>query len=162
MKILKEYGPYLTILLVVVLLKIYIMTPIAVNGDSMYPTLKNNDIMLLDKSNKKINRFDIVVIRYGDKYLIKRVIGLPGETVKFEDNVLYINGKEYEQDFLEENVVTKDFDLKGKIPKDFYFVMGDNRGVSLDSRMLGSFSIDKIDGKANFTIFPFNRLGNKK
>ena len=160
MKFLKEYGPYIIILIVVLLVKSYVITPIAVNGDSMFPTLEDNDIMILKKYDKKIERFDIVVVSYNNKYLIKRVIGLPGETIKYENNKLYVNGEYIEENFLDK-ATTEDFELTGKIPQEYYYVMGDNREISYDSRSIGAFSIKKILGKTNYTLYPFQRIGNK-
>ena len=158
MKFLKEYGPYIVILIVVLIVKTYIITPIAVNGDSMFPTLEDKDIMILRKYDKKIERFDIVVVSYNHKYLIKRVIGMPGELIKYEDNKLYVNGEYIEEDFLDK-ATTNDFEFK--IPQEYYFVMGDNREISYDSRSMGAFSINKILGKTNYTFYPFQRIGNK-
>lgn len=161
----KEIYPYLIVLLLVILVKSYIISPVQVNGDSMYGTLHNNDIMILNKMSynfDEIKRFDIVVINYKEKHLIKRVIGLPGETVEVKDNKLYINDKYIEETYLENNTITLNYKLDGKIPDGYYFVMGDNREVSLDSRALGLFSKSKIEGKAEFTIYPFTRFGSKK
>ncbi len=161
----KEYGPYILVIIGVLLFKQFLFAPVQVNGDSMYDTLHTNDIMILDKISKrtsKFKRFDIVVISYKNKYLIKRIIGLPGEEVEYKDNKLYINGEFVEEKFLNEETETKDFKLEGKVPDNFYFVMGDNRSVSLDSRSVGCFSIDKLEGRANLTIFPFSRFGNKE
>ena len=161
----KEYGIYIIVIIAVLLIKEFLFTPIMVSGESMKNTLLDKDIMILNKislNTEEIQRFDIVVISYKDKYLIKRVIGLPGETVEVKDNKLYINGKYVKEDFLDEDTYTKDFKLNGKVPKGFYFVMGDNRGNSNDSRYLGCFSRDKIEGKTSLTIFPFSRFGNKE
>ncbi len=161
----KEYGIYIIVIIAVLLIKEFLFTPIMVSGESMETTLLDKDIMILNKvslNTEKLQRFDIVVINYNGKYLIKRVIGLPGETVEVKDNKLYINGKYVKEDFLNKDTYTKDYKLDGKVPKNFYFVMGDNRGNSNDSRYLGCFSIDKIEGKTSLTIFPFSRFGNKE
>lgn len=166
----KEIIPYVIVLIVVILVKTYLIAPIQVNGESMMSTLYNKDIMILNKVNYKFNkikRFDIVVVRYNDTYLIKRVIGLPGENIEYKDNKLYIDGKHIKEKKLPKNTVTNDFSLKEitgkvKIPKDSYFVMGDNRSNSTDSRVLGPFNKKDIEGNTSLTIFPFNRLGNKK
>ena len=160
----KEYGIYIIVIIAVLLIKEFLFTPIMVSGESMEKTLHDKDIMILNKislSTEKIQRFDIVVINYKGKYLIKRVIGLPGETIEVKENKLYINGKYIKEDFLDKDTITKDFSLDGKVPEGFYFVMGDNRGNSNDSRYLGCFSLSTIEGKTSLTIFPFSRFGNK-
>ena len=161
-KIIKEGIPFVIIIVVVLLVKQFIVTPIQVNGDSMDPTLKNGDLMLLNRLSYKfgsINRFDIVVADKGDSYVIKRVIGLPYEHIKYENNKLYVNDEEIDEPYLNENVITEDFDV---YLEDCYFLMGDNRQISLDSRALGCFSISKIRGKTSFSFFPFDRIGFKK
>lgn len=169
-KFLKENYIYLIIIVLVILIKIFVVTPVRVNGSSMLPTLEDGDIMILNKLGRNnIKRFDIVVIRDDDddEDIIKRVIGLPGERIEYKDNNLYVNGKKVAEKF------TKNKDPKldsysidslesETVPKDYYFVVGDNRPNSKDSRMLGFIHKDKIKGKASFTIFPFSRFGSKK
>lgn len=158
----KEFAPFVAIIVIVLLIKQFIITPVQVNGASMDPTLANGDIMILDKITYKIRgikRFDIVVVKNGDTLLIKRVIGLPNEVVKVEGNKLFIDGEEIDQDFLSEDELTDDFETH--VNDDCYFVMGDNRNLSLDSRNLGCFNKDKILGTTSLTIFPLNRLGTK-
>lgn len=164
-KVLKEILSYALIVVLVILIKKYIFSPIKVNGDSMYPTLHDNDIMILNEIGyylNRVERFDIVVVDTGNDKIIKRVIGLPGETVKFKDNKLYINDKEVEEKF--EHAITHNFELSEidveVIPEGYYFVVGDNRKDSLDSRTIGLISKKQIMGKTNFTIFPFTRFGS--
>lgn len=169
-KFIYDFTPYVLILIVVILLKVYIISPIQVNGTSMMNTLHDKDIMILNKVNYRLNdieRFDIVVIKYNKTHLIKRVIGLPGDKIEYKDNKLYINDQYYEEPFLQEDTITDDFVLSDvinqkTIPDNFYFVMGDNRGNSLDSRYLGLFEKDVIEGNTSFTLFPFNRFGSKE
>ena len=159
-KTIKELLPYIITIIVVLLFKQFLFAPIRVNGDSMYSTLKNNDIMILDKvhyRHTKIKRFEIVVVDADYELLIKRVIGLPGEKIEVKNNKLYINGKYIKQNFKYKK--TEDFSYK--IPKGKYFVMGDNRTNSLDSRYFGAFKRKQIIGKTNYTVFPFNRFGKK-
>lgn len=159
-KTIKELLPYIITIIVVLLFKQFLFAPIRVNGDSMYSTLKNNDIMILDKVHYRhndIKRFDIVVVDADYELLIKRVIGLPGEKIEVKNNKLYINGKYIKQNFKYKK--TEDFSYK--IPKGKYFVMGDNRTNSLDSRYFGAFKRKQIIGKTNYTVFPFNRFGKK-
>lgn len=160
-KILKEVIPYIIILVVVLLIKAYIFTPVIVNGPSMMDTLHDKDIMILNKIGMKLNgieRFDIVVIQTEKSKIIKRVIGLPGETVKYEDDILYINGEVVEDPYGTD--VT--YDIKRiEVPEGEYYVLGDNRNDSVDSRILGTISEDDILGCADFIIYPFNRFGSK-
>lgn len=159
----KEILSYIIIIVVVLLIKHYVITPIKVNGNSMNNTLKNKDIMILDKISyrfQEIERFDIVVIKKGNDYLIKRVIGMPGETVEYKNNKLYINGKNIDEKFIHEK--TNDFIMEEKIPDDCYFVVGDNRPVSNDSRYIGVINKNDILGKTSLVIFPFSRFGIKK
>lgn len=163
----KEIYIYIIIIVLVLLIKTFIVAPIRVNGDSMLDTLENKDIMILNKLNyrfNKIKRFDIVVIKYNNERLIKRVIGLPGEKIEYKNNALYVNGEKVVEDFNHKK--TSDFNIKelgsSKVPDDMYFVLGDNRVNSLDSRVIGFIPKNNIEGKTSLTIFPFNRIGNKK
>lgn len=163
----KEIYGYLLILLVVIFIKTFLVAPIRVNGESMMNTLKDKDIMILDKISYRfspIKRFDIVVVKYKDEYLIKRVIGLPGEKVEYKNNKLYIDGKLTKEHFFHKK--TKNFTIESleskKVPDNMYFVVGDNRENSLDSRIIGFIPEEQIKGKTAFTIFPFSRFGSKK
>lgn len=161
MSYVKELLPYIIILVVVILIKQFIVSPIRVNGISMTPTLEDKDIMILDEVSyrfNKIKRFDIVVIKYEDEYLIKRVIGLPGEKISYENNKLYINNKYVKENFTHKK--TEDFE-EVRVGRDEYFVMGDNRSNSTDSRIIGTVDKDKIRGKTSLTIYPFNSFGTK-
>lgn len=164
LKIVKSLLPYIIIIIIVVLIRTFIITPVQVDGMSMYPTLDDNEILLLKKYDKNYRRFDIVVFDYEGSRLIKRIVGLPGDTVEYRNNKLYINGKYIKEDFLPKYQETYDFNLAKlgitKVPKDHYFVMGDNRTNSTDSRIIGPISKDQIDGTTNFALFPFSDFGN--
>lgn len=162
-KFIKELVPYVLIIIIVLFVKTYIISPIQVNGASMDSTLKNGDIMILNKLQYKRNgvkRFDIIVLKHRGTHIIKRVIGLPGDTVQMKKNVLYINGEKVNEPYLDKGTVTEDF--KEEIPANCYYVLGDNREESLDSTELGCFDEKDIEGIAKLTIFPLNRIGNKK
>ncbi len=156
-KFLKEYYSYLVIIIVVVLIRTFLVTPGLVNGDSMKDTLFNNDLVIVNKIalKKGINRFDIVVVKADNTTIIKRVIGLPNEKVQYIDNKLYINDELVETPF--EFKDTNDFEMTSG--KDEYVVLGDNRSISKDSRYIGPVNINQIKGKVNFVIFPFKRFG---
>lgn len=161
----KEFLPYFIIIVVVIVIKLFVVSPIRVNGPSMEDTLHDKDIMILDEISyrfQEIERFDIVVIWYEDEYnrehIIKRVIGLPGEVIEYKDGKLYINDEYVKEDFSHKE--TENFS-KIKLGKDEYFVMGDNRVNSTDSRILGPIPKNKIRGKTSFTLLPFSRFGSK-
>lgn len=159
--IIKEILSYVIIILIVLLVKMYIVSPIRVNGSSMYKTLHDQDVMILNEFIYYFNdveRFDIVVIDEDDQYIIKRVYGLPGEKIKCVGGNIYINNKKIKDKYASSK--TEDFD-EVVIGKNEYFVLGDNREVSLDSRMFGTYSKKDIIGKASFTVFPFSRFGSK-
>lgn len=163
----QEIISYLTIIVIVLVIKKYIVSPIRVNGESMLPTLKNKDYMILDKISYRfgeIKRFDIVVIKYNGEYLIKRVIGLPGERVEYMNNKLYVNGKRIKEKYTRIEMYDYNIEELGQkeIPEDCYFVLGDNRPNSKDSHIFGYVSKDDILGKSSFTLYPLNRFGLKK
>lgn len=158
-KAIKELIPYIIILLVVILIRTYLVTPIMVNGPSMQPTLEGGEIMILNKTPKTYERFEVVVVDTGKEDIIKRVIALPGETITCEHGIVYVNDRRQDEEY--SKGVTSDFE-KVKLGEDEYFVMGDNREDSLDSRRFGAFSADKIKGSTSFVLFPFNKIGNIK
>ena len=165
-EILKTLITYLIIIFLVVIIRIFFIDPVRVDGRSMDTTLQNGEIMLLNKITYKrheIKRFDIVVINDVNKYIIKRVIGLPGETISYKDGKLYINDKEVNDPYPSSE--TDDFSIEDighkKIPGDTYFVMGDNRADSLDSRYpsVGVIKKSQILGNAKLIIWPIKRFG---
>lgn len=162
MKFIKGLIPYVIITLVVVLIRIFIISPARVDGTSMYPTLDNREYILIKKYDKSYERFDIVVLRYEKEDLIKRIIGLPGDYVEYLNNELYINGKKVEEKFLSDETTTWDFniDLIGydKIPDNYYFVVGDNRTNSKDSRLIGLIPKKDIKGIALFSLSKFKKV----
>ncbi|MDL4840043.1 signal peptidase I [Aquibacillus rhizosphaerae] len=160
--------------------RMFFFAPIVVDGPSMLPTLENGDHMIVNKFSYTIGdpeRFDIVVFHATlDKDYIKRVIGLPGETVEVKDEILYINGEEVDEPFLNDKIAqitnnqvyTFDFtmeDIPGEyqtIPDDHVLVLGDNRSNSTDSRLLGLISYDQLVGETSIIYWPPNRIGFTK
>lgn len=173
-----EWAKALFIAFVLVLLiRYFLVTPIVVDGESMEPTLNDGNRMVVNKIGYNVgepNRYDIVVFHASkDKDYIKRIIGLPGDHVSYENEQLYINGEPQEEPYLEsqkkeltegEGTLTEDFTLeektgKAKIPEGYVFVMGDNRRNSTDSRLIGLISIEEIIGTTDLVFWPLNEIG---
>ena len=157
-KNIKELMPYIIILLVIAIIRTFIVTPIKVNGSSMYQTLNGKEYMILNKLSK-ISRYDIVVLDTKDDELIKRVYGMPGEKIAIQDGNIYINDKKIEDKYAYGNTSSYKAITLGD---DEYFVLGDNRLVSLDSRTIGPIKKKNIKGTTDFIIYPFNRFGKLK
>ncbi|MEJ8776943.1 signal peptidase I [Pseudogracilibacillus sp. ICA-222130] len=179
-KVVKESASLFKIviiaLLIAILVRQFIFSPIIVDGPSMQPTLLDRDQMIVNKFIyylKDPDRFDIVIFHATeDKDFIKRVIGLPGEHVEVKDNILYIDGEEVDQSFMEHNddhtpvypIITNDFtleDLPGnytEIPEGKVLVLGDNRSNSTDSRSFGLVSMEEIIGKTSVVYWPLERI----
>ena len=165
-----DTSKYILTMVVVIFIIMYVATVQQIIGPSMESKYKDQDIVILNKLHYrffKIKRFDVVSLKYdGSKYLIKRVIGLPGDNIEYKNNTLFINGKKIEEYFLDKETNTEDFSLTTlgyeKIPKDMYLVLGDNRENSLDSREIGLVKRKDILGKINLRIWPINKFGPVK
>lgn len=159
LELIKKEKLFILVIIIIILLKIFIFNFILVKGDSMNPKYKNNDFMFLNKIIYKftpIKRGDVVVLKYKNDDLIKRVIGLPKDKIKVENGKLYINNKEYKEDYINSYTASEDFD-EVTIKNNEYFVMGDNRYNSYDSRRFGPINKKDIMGKVEFKIFPFDK-----
>ncbi|MBQ8192499.1 MAG: signal peptidase I [Bacilli bacterium] len=167
-KFIKELYPYVVIIVLVVLLRTFIITPVVVSGASMEPNLEDGNLLLVRKisyNSSSIERFDIVVVKDGKDEIIKRIIGLPGDHISYKNNKLYVNDTLVEEPFLSRE--TKDFNLEeicscSSIPEGKYLVLGDNRPVSSDSRDKEKGLIDEknIIGKAIYRIWPIPSFGS--
>ena len=165
-KYIKEIVPYILVIIIVLLVKQYLISPIRVNGSSMYPTLKDGDIMILNKIHyhlKDIKRFDIVVIKTNKSPIIKRIIGLPGDKIEYKNNELYVNDEKVEENFSHAEIDDYNIDELGSttVPENSYFVLGDNRKNSMDSRYYGFIEEKNIVGRAKTIILPLKRIGNR-
>ena len=160
-KFLANNKCFILVLVCIVLVRIFWITGVRVSGESIEPTFHNNNRVFINKLSK-LERFDVVVLDAPDaesKEYIKRIIGMPGDDVRFEDNQLYINDKPVAEPFLKgTNIVTEGFQLKEKVPENSYFVMGDNRGNSNDSRFFGFVSEDEMQGEVFFRYWPVTQL----
>lgn len=163
-------------LIIFLLIRHFLFAPVSVDGQSMAPTLEDQDRLILNKIDK-IDRFDVIVFpapSEPDKQYIKRVIGLPGDTIRYQDDVLYINGEPIEEEYLENSIenmtpgdnFTEDFLLAAKtgeetVPEGTYFVMGDNRQNSKDSRFseVGFIDASTVSGTTNLRIWPLKKIG---
>lgn len=164
----KNVYPYVVVVILVILIRSFLITPAVVDGDSMNPTLEDHNIVILNKLDYKMNdikRFDIVVINWKGQKLIKRVIGLPSEHIEYKNDSLFIDGFKISENFKHKS--TDDFKLESigykDIPGDKYFVVGDNRSDSDDSRFnVGLVDKKDILGSASIRIFPITKLGKIK
>lgn len=157
MKIIKEIIPYLIIIVVVILIRTFIITPVRVDGASMNKTLENGQILLLYKLGN-VKRYDIVVLdeEIEDEIIIKRIIGMPNDTVEIKNGKIYVNDEEIEEEYAYGQ--TSDYD-KITLGDDEYFILGDNRPISKDSRYFGPVKEDEIIGKIIFRLWPINKFG---
>ena len=159
-------------LAIALFIKIFIFSPYTVQGASMEPTLHNEERLFVNKITALTDSFkrgDVIIIKRPeetDRY-VKRIIGLPGDTVSMENDQLFVNGESIEEHYLKENRVaaeqqsmklTEDFGPI-EVPEGNYFVMGDNRLVSMDSRNgLGFIEESTIIGKAQFVMLPLTNI----
>ncbi|MTH52723.1 signal peptidase I [Bacillus mangrovi] len=168
---LKAIGLAVVIALVI---RQFLFTTVVVDGESMLPALHPYDRMIVNKAGFAASgpdRFEIVVFHAseGEDY-IKRIIGLPGDTVEYRRDQLYINGKAIDEPFLEDYKkqlidppLTENFTLseaagRKKVPEGHVFVMGDNRRISKDSRHIGTVPVSDIMGEANFVYWPLSDI----
>jgi signal peptidase I len=150
-----------------VLLITYVASAYKIEGNSMQTVLHDQERVIISKLGVKgnINRFDIVVLRKPDepgKSIIKRVIGLPGEIIEIRKGNVYINDRKLSEPYLkkEKDVIFRVMDMKPLlIPEKHYFVFGDNRPVSQDSRFFGPVPEEYIYGKTIFRYWPISRFG---
>ena len=154
---------------------LYFIRPTIVRQSSMEDTLHSSDYMIMYRQAYRSSgpeRGDIIIFQSeipndddkGNKLLIKRVIGLPGDELAIKDNQLYINGEAYHEDYLKDGYTPiVDVPAEGetfKVPDGAYFCMGDNRAGSMDSRdaSVGCVTPDLIKGKVVLRLFPFNKI----
>lgn len=191
---LAEWGTLILFMIALFASRYFLWDPVSVDGHSMDPTLQHQEKLVMFKTTS-IDRFDIVVASETDsdgkeKLIVKRVIGMPGDTIRYENDVLYINDQEVDEPYLdeylaafqkdklqEEYAYNKQFqavaqaaqaftqdangsvDFSLTVPEGQYYLLGDDRLVSLDSRSVGTFARDNIKGEVVFRMWPFNRIG---
>ena len=157
----------------IVIVCVYLITTFVaqrncVDGQSMEPTLHNEDQLVIDKISYRFTnpkRFDIIVFPYRmnpEQHYIKRIIGLPGETIQIKDSKIYINGEELKENYGLEAILSAGVASEAiNLQEDEYFVMGDNRNNSNDSREVDVGNINRHDiiGKAWLRIWPIDDIG---
>ena len=163
-----ETGKLAVISLVIILpIRYYVIQPFFVLGASMEPNFENGDYLIIDEISYRFNqpqRGDVIVFKYPNnpkQYYIKRIIGLPGEIIAISDEKIIIKNKENPEGFVLKEDYLSGIATNGNVSAtlgfDEYYVLGDNRGASSDSRMWGSLKEEFIVGKALLRAFPFDK-----
>lgn len=147
--------------LLALFLHTFVFATSIVEGESMEPTLEDGERLIFNKFIYMINepkRGDIIIIQQPQKNYVKRIIALPNETIEIRNSALYIDGERYDEVFLDEAIADKTGSFGPvQVPEDNYFVMGDNRAISKDSRNgLGYIQRDEIIGRSEVIIYPFS------
>lgn len=147
---------------IAVIISTMLLPVLRVTGTSMTPTLQNDEILLCSKLGEP-ERGDIIAFYYNNKVLIKRVIGLPGDVIDIaEDGTVYVNGEVFDEPYVNELAFGEcDIVLPYQTPESRYFVCGDNRSISIDSRStsIGCIAEENIIGKVFLRIYPFGSFG---
>lgn len=166
------FKSILSALILVLIFNTWFFKPVMVVGNSMFPTLEDGQqgfSSVIALNTQGLERFDVVVVKADENYLVKRVIGLPNDTIEFKNEELMINGQLIDQYFLNQQYVdqlkqsyiqfTSDFGPI-TIGPDEYFLMGDNRPLSVDSRFsqYGPFKKEAIISKDLYVIYPFSQI----
>ncbi len=155
-------GAIVVALIAIVVALTYMLRVVGVDGDSMLPTLQDGDRLLLTYNTKTLDHGDIIVIdRYNDDPLIKRVIAVGGETISIENTKVFVNNVELVETYIQGTTVARDVKEEMVVPAGYVFVMGDNRSISKDSRMneIGLIAVKDIVGKARCCIWPPESFG---
>ncbi|WP_071393855.1 signal peptidase I [Bacillus tuaregi] len=155
-------------------IRMFFFSNYVVEGESMMPTLQDGNKLVVNKIGYQIgelHRFDVIVFHANESEdYVKRVIGLPGDEIKYLDDQLFINGKKYEEPYLEKyrqqtfgGRLTGNFTLyeltgQQSVPEDMIFVLGDNRLGSRDSREFGFVSVEQVVGKVNLRYWPMDEV----
>jgi signal peptidase I len=170
--LLREFAEVVVLAVILYFGISFAVQAVHVEGLSMFATLDNNDYLIANKIDYRLHapqRGDIIILRPptdNSKDFIKRIIALPGERLLISDGFVYINGHKLDEPYLPEAWVSlNNWPLNGTgqgtvVPPNEYFVMGDNRNRSQDSRSFGFIGRDRIDGRAWFRIWPLTQFGN--
>jgi signal peptidase I len=167
----KEYRKVLRNSLIVVivvaalavLISSYFVTVLKVTGDSMTPTMDTGDIVIAQNSGE-FEPGDLLAFYYNNKVLVKRVLGSPGDWINIDENgIVSVNGVEIEEDYVSDrSLEPTDITFPYQVPENRFFVLGDHRNVSIDSRstVVGCVTREQLIGKVVFRVFPFAKFGS--
>lgn len=186
----KEWGACLLLLLAASFAWLFLFINVRVDGHSMDPTLADGERLFVWRL-AEIERFDIIVAKEGDKNVVKRVIGMPGDTISFENDVLTVNGQvvdepyldDYHEKFAQDRLQSTysynelfqklaaqsaafttgkngETTFTAEVPEGEYYVLGDDRIVSKDSREVGTFKKESIIGEVKFRWWPLQSIGS--
>ncbi|EQC71724.1 Signal peptidase I [Streptococcus sp. HSISS2] len=193
LKFLREWGVFILFITFFLLTRLFLWLPVQVDGHSMDPTLADRQRVIVLK-HTSIERFDIVVAKEVEegktKQIVKRVIGMPGDTITYQNDKLTVNGKEVKEKYLKEfqaafakDKLQKEYDYRDyfqqlakdakaftvnaegnttftvTVPEGKYFLLGDNRIVSKDSRAVGYFDKSALVGEVKFRFWPLSKIG---
>ena len=154
-------------LAIVIPIRIFIAQPFIVSGESMFPTFNDGDYLIIDEISYRLgepHRGDVIVFRYPlkpDRFFIKRIIALPNETISYSDDELVVTTEDDMEIIIEEPYASEfnQADFETTMAEDEYFVMGDNRGASSDSRVWGPLPKEYITGRALLRLLPTREIG---
>ncbi|MBB6449581.1 signal peptidase I [Geomicrobium halophilum] len=160
------------VIIIVLIVRTFFFANYMVHGESMMPTIESGERLIINKISYQIfepDRHDLIVFHATEESdYIKRVIGLPGDEIRYEDNTLYINDEPTPEPYLDDDYngeITGDFTLEELtptaeqfVPEDHLFVLGDNRHNSLDSRQIGFIPYEDVVGKANIRYWPLSEF----
>ncbi|SFP95364.1 signal peptidase I [Salibacterium halotolerans] len=165
---------FAVVVIIVFIIRTFFFANYMVHGESMMPTIENGERLIINKIGyefSKPDRFDLVVFHANEESdYIKRVIGLPGDRIRYEDDTLYVNGEAVKEEYLapyrseaERGPFTSDFTLeevtgRETVPEGHIFVLGDNRRNSMDSRRIGFVDMDEVVGEANLRYWPVDEF----
>lgn len=158
----------MTFVIFILFMKVYVLTVFTVDGVSMDPTLSDGELIIVDRfgyNYQKVERYDVIVFKHKDgTYFVKRVIGLPGEHIALQEKSIYINQERLAENYLIEQgqpFTLEEVTGKKRLPSQSYFVLGDHRTHSLDSRNFGYIHRQQIVGKVFMRYFPTVKSINK-
>lgn len=158
-KDIKRLAALICFFCAVFFVRTYLIQIVPVLGDSMNPTLTNGDVLLAKSFYGDVERYDIVVAKINGQYIIKRVIGLPREVIQIQDGSVCVDGAKLETQY---EFLTEDPGLASEpffLGEDEYFLMGDNRSESCDSREFGAVKKDQLTSVVLFRMFPLRAIG---